>query len=121
MYLPSKIGRDVMGGEENEQWLLGKIESVLMLRKSMAERKIIFIGHIVRRGGGHMTKRLILGKEEGKRRRGSRPAKIWFQDINDWTKVAMRMHPNQERWCELISHSSADSATKVERKREGPC
>ena len=51
-----------MEGEENEQ--LEKIGSVnLTLRKSMAERKMGFVGHIVRKNG--MEKRLMQGKTSG--------------------------------------------------------
>ena len=62
--------------------VLEKIESFLMLRNSMSERKMRFFGHIVRKNG--MEKRQ--GKMEGKRRRG-RPATTWFQDLKEWTKL----------------------------------
>ena len=64
--------------------VLEKIGSVFMLRKSMAERKIRFFGHIVRKNG--MEKRLMQGKVGGKRRR-DRPATAWFQDLKEWTKL----------------------------------
>ena len=51
--------------------VMEKIGSVLMLRMSMAERKVRFFGHIVRKNG--MEKRLTQRKREGKRRR-DRPA-----------------------------------------------
>ena len=69
---------------KTNKWVLEKIGSVLMLRKSMAERKIRFFGHIVRKNG--MEKRLMQGKVEGKRRRG-RPTTAWFQDLKEWTKL----------------------------------
>ena len=43
----SKTAQGVMGEEEMNKWVLDKIRSVLMLRKSMAERKMGFFGHIV--------------------------------------------------------------------------
>ena len=72
-----------------------------------------FFGHIVQKNS--IEKRLIRGKMEGKRRRG-RPAKIWFQDFKERTKLNMadvsRLVTDWKRWRELIkSHSSADSAT----------
>ena len=50
---------------KTNKWVLEKIGPVLMLRKSMAERKMRFFGHIVRKNG--MEKRLMQGKVEGKR------------------------------------------------------
>ena len=98
------------------KWVLEKIGSVLMLRKSMAERKMRFFGHIVQKNG--KEKRLMQGKMEGnlgKRRRG-RPATTWFQDLKEWTKLdiaaASQLATDRERWQKNHqSHSSADSAT----------
>ena len=53
---------------KTNKWVLEKIGSVLMLRKSMAERKMRFFGHIVRNNG--MEKRLMQGKVGGQRRKG---------------------------------------------------
>ena len=83
--------------------VLDKIGSVLVLRKSMAERKMRFFGHIVRKNG--MEKRLMQGKVEGKRRRG-RPTTAWFRDLKEWTKLVMADAYQLEGWCELISHSA---------------
>ena len=92
--------------------VLEKIRYVLMLTKSLAERKMRLFGHIVRKNG--MEKRLMQGKMEGKRRRG-RPATTWFQDLKEWTKLdiaaASQLATDRERWRKIISHSSADSAT----------
>ena len=68
---------------KTNKWVLEKLRYVLMLTKSMAERKMRLFGHIVRKNG--MEKRLMQGKMEGKRRRG-RPATTWFQDLKEWTK-----------------------------------
>ena len=69
---------------KTNNWVFDKIGSVLMLRKSMAERKMRIFGHIVRKNS--MEKNPDTAKMEGKRRRG-RPAKTWFQDLYDWTKM----------------------------------
>ena len=45
---------------KTNKWVLEKIDSVLMLRKSMAERKTRFFGHIVRKNG--METRLMQGR-----------------------------------------------------------
>ena len=59
---------------------------VLMLRNSMAERKMRFFGHSVRKDSKEKIQ--IQGKVESRRRRG-KPAKSWFQDGKDWTKLDM--------------------------------
>ena len=90
---------------KTNKWVLDKIGSVFnfMLRKSMAERKMKFFGHIVRNIA--LKKRLIQGNGEGKRGRG-RPAKTWFQDLKEWTKLdvadASQLVTDRKRWCELI-------------------
>ena len=45
---------------------VGQDWSVLMLRKSMAERKMMFFSHIVRKKTVLIEKRLIQGKVQGK-------------------------------------------------------
>ena len=84
---------------KTNKWVLEKIGSVLMLRKSMSERKMRFFGHIDRKNG--IEKRLMQGKMEGKRRRG-RPATTWFQDLKEWTKLdiagASQLATDRERW-----------------------
>ena len=93
---------------KTNKWVLEKIGSVLMLRKSMAERKMRFFGHIVRKNG--MEKRLMQGKVEGKRRRG-RPTTAWFQDLKEWTKLniaaASQLATDRERWREIIKVTAA--------------
>ena len=93
---------------ERDQMALEKIGSVLMLRKSMSERKIRFVGHIVRKNG--MEKRMMQGNMEGKRRRG-RPATTWFQDLKEWTKLdiagASQLATDWERWRKIIKVTAA--------------
>ena len=96
---------------KTNKWVLEKIGSVRMLRKSMAERKMRFFGHIVRKNG--MEKRLMQGKVEGKRRRG-RPTTAWFQDLKEWTKLniaaASQLATDRERWREIIKVTAAQIA-----------
>ena len=91
---------------KTNKWVLEKIESVLMLRKSMAERKMRFFGHIVRKNG--MKNRLMQGKMEGMPRR-DRPATTWFQDLKEWTKLdivaASQLANDRERWRQIITKS----------------
>ena len=96
---------------KTNKWVLEEIGSVLMLRKSMAERKMRFFGHIVRKNG--MEKRLMQGKVEGTRRRG-RPTTAWFQDLKEWTKLniaaASQLATDRERWREIIKVTAAQIA-----------
>ena len=57
-----------MGGEGNEQMGVGQFGSVWMLRKSMAERKMRFFGHIIR-------KNKIVGEKIGAGEDGRQAAK----------------------------------------------
>ena len=107
---------------KTNKWVLEKIGSALMLRKSMSERKMRFFGHIVRKNG--MEKRLMQGKMEGKRRRG-RPATTSFQDLKEWTKLniagASQLATDRERWRKIIKVTAAQipPPDQRERKREG--
>ena len=62
-----------------------------------------------------MEKRLMQGKVGGKRRR-SRPAKAWFQDLKEWTKLdiaaASQLATDREIWREIIK------VTVAQRERE---
>ena len=64
--------------KKTNKWVLEKIGCVLMLRKSMSESKMRFFGDIFRKNG--MEKRLMQGKMDGKRRRGSPASEIFFPE-----------------------------------------
>ena len=100
-----------MDGEKTNKLVLEKIGYVLMLRKSMSERKMRLFGHIIRKNG--MEKRLMQGNMEGKRRRG-RTATTWFQDLKEWTKLDMaaasQLATDQERWRKIINVTAAQIA-----------
>ena len=66
-----------MDGEVN-QWVLEKIVAGLMLRKSMAVRKIRFFGHIARK---KRYGEKIDAREDGRQAERGRPATSWFQDL----------------------------------------
>ena len=104
---------------KTNKWVLEKIGSVLMLSKSMSEKKKRFFGHIVRKNG--MEKRLMQGKMERKRRRG-RPANTWFQDLKEWTKLdiagASQLATDRERWQKIIKVTAAQIAPPDARERE---
>ena len=76
--------------------ILEKIGSDLVVLKNIAERKMKFFGHIVRRGG--LERHIIEGKMEGKRGRG-RPHISWLTDIKQWTggSIAESMRQAENR------------------------
>ena len=104
---------------KTNNWVVEKIGSVLMLRKSMSERKMRFFGDSVRKNG--MEKRLMQGKMEGKRRRGT-PATTWFQDLKEWTKLdiagASQLATDRERWRNIIKVTAAERKREREGERE---
>ena len=92
------------------KWVLEKIGSVFMLRKSMSERKMRFFGHIVRKNGMEFARKDGRHAEKG-------------QTSNDLVPGFERMDQAGHCWCITTgdrsgkmaknhqSHSSADSAT----------
>ena len=99
---------------KTNKWVLEKIGSVLMLRKSMSERKMRFFGHIVQKNG--MEKKLINARKDGRQAEKG-------QTSNDLVPGFERV--DQAGHCLCIttgdrsgkmaknhqSHNSADSAT----------
>ena len=67
------------------------------------KRKLTFFGHELRRDKA--TKPYMQGMYEGRRYQG-RPARIWFDDIKDWTgldgQVAYHRTENREEWRRLV-------------------
>ena len=89
---------------KTNKWVLEKIGPVLTLTKSMAERKMRFFGHIIRKNG--MKNRLMQGKMEGKQRPGfermDEAGHCWCITTGERSGNVVKNHQ---------SHSSADSAT----------
>jgi hypothetical protein len=90
------------------QWVLQKIGSDRMLRRSMAIRKMCLFGHIMR--SGKMEKRIIEGSMNSGRRRG-RPTISWIQDIKEWTgqglAAADHQAANRQGWRALVLATAA--------------
>ena len=65
------------------------------------QRILRFLGHIVRRNGAWLEKRIFQGKVEGKRGRG-RTAMKWIDQWKTFTGMsleeAMRKARNREEW-----------------------
>ena len=94
--------------KKTNRWVLDTIGSDLVLRKQMAQRKMRFFGHTIRRDG--FEKDIIQGAVEGKRRR-RRPASAWFEDIKRWTGLGMaaasRAALDRDLWRELVGTTAA--------------
>ena len=102
---------------KTNKWVLEKIGSVLMLRKSMSERNIRFFDHMVRKNG--MEKRLMQWKMEGKRRRADQQLPGFERmDQNLDIAVASQIATDRERWRKIITKSQLRRQRHLTRERE---
>jgi len=67
----------------------------------LVNRKLTYLGHILRGSGSALTLQMIEGKVEGERKRG-RPRKQWFDNIKEWTGLklvqAKRLAQSRTAW-----------------------
>ena len=68
------------------KWILEKIGTELMLRESIAVRKMRLFGHTMRQDG--LERHIWTGTVDGVRGRG-RAATKWFKDIKEWTGMGI--------------------------------
>ena len=96
----------------SNQSILKEINPEYSLEGLILKLKLQYFGHLMRRAGS-LEKTLILGKIEGKRRRGQQ-RKRWISSITDsmdmnlsklWETVKDR-----RTWCAIV-HEVADSHT----------
>ena len=100
-----------MDGEENEHMCVGEDWVCFHVEKEYVgeEDEVLWPYRPEDRYG----ERLMLGKMEGKRRRG-RPVTTWFQDLKEWTKLdiagASQLATDRERWRKIIKVTAAQIA-----------
>ena len=89
-------------------WVLEKIGTDLTIRRGIMERKLNYLGHIVRRSEG-IEKQILQGAVEGKRGRG-RPPISWTDDIKKVSGQGMKgatQMAGERVACSREGHSSA--------------
>ena len=73
-----------------------------------ANRKLSYYGHLCRDHGCQITKTVVEGYVEGRRRRG-RPRKQYIDNIKQWTQLTtsqcVRAAEDRSRWKQLISQA----------------
>ena len=108
MWCYRKLLRVSWTEKRTNKWILEKIGSDLVLLKNIAERKMKFFGHIVRRVG--LERQIVEGKMEGKRGSG-RPQTSWLTDIKQWTggRIAESICQAENRtgWNALVKTTAA--------------
>ena len=85
-------------------------------------RKLSYFGHLCRDHGCQITKTVVEGYVEGRRRRG-RPRKQYIDNIKQWTQLAtsqcVRAAEDRSRWKQLVSQAMvADDHTYVICRKE---
>ena len=88
------------------------------------KRKLTYYGHLCRDHGCQITKTVVEGYVEGRRRRG-RPRKQYMDNIKQWTRLTtsqcVRAAEDRSRWKQLVSQAMvADDYTWSAEKKKNP-
>ena len=88
--------------------ILQELEIKRELLGHVRKRKLTYYGHLCRDHGCQITKTVVEGYIEGRRRRG-RPRKQYIDNIKQWTQLTtsqcVRAAEDRSRWKQLVSQA----------------
>ena len=102
--------------------ILQELEIKRELLGHVRKRKLTYYGHLCRDHGCQLTKTVVEGYVEGRRRRG-RPRKQYIDNIKQWTQLTtsqcVRAAEDRSRWKQLVSQAMvADDYTWSAEKKK---